>query len=87
MVIIRAYIFILSLFLTTVFFYGTPSTKVIADEGELTTAAVDAAISDAKALLDEVKGLAPVGAVSSEEDGDDKALEDFNRAIDESTTL
>ena len=87
MVIIRAYIFILSLFLTILVCYGTPPTKAIADEGEPTIAAVDSAISDAKALLEEVKGLAPVGAVSSDGDGDDKALVDFNRAIDESTTL
>jgi hypothetical protein len=84
---IRAFIFMLSLFLATLASVTITSAKAIADGGEPTIAAVDAAISDAKALLEEVKGLSPVGAASSEVDGDVKTLEDFNRAIDEAETL
>ncbi len=75
----RCFIILLLFGLSTLAVHNFLTIRAVADEGEPTIAAVNAAISDAKALLEQVKALAPVGVASEGDEND--ALSEFNEVI------
>ncbi len=79
----RCFIILLLFGLSTLAVHNFLTIRAVADEGEPTEAAVSSAISEAMALLEEVKGFSPPVTP----DGDDDALEEFNGVIGDATTL